>query len=150
MKTFRTYKELQNAMDSGEFLFKPEYGPASFVCSCCGEDKPINTEGKGVTTGYALDNIENFICYECAGKEDERIMRETGKHYGYLVRRDDGYHFTNWPGTLDIEVYSVSHSWHNFAGKNGRRDFWFMFNGKEWHGINIGYGDCATVRALKK
>ena len=70
-------------------------------------------------TGYAIDNQDNKICYDCCGKQDIEIMRITGKIGGYYCvpsvsrprlhygqQRTSGIDagtFQNWPGTLKIQ-----------------------------------------------
>lgn len=76
------------------------------------------------------------ICYACAAVEDRRVMRETGRIDLYLVKARDGYHVTNWPGTLDICARRVRKGSHNIAGT--RYDVWFAAEGREWHGVNYG------------
>jgi hypothetical protein len=119
-----------------------------FLCSTCWVHKPIANNGFG--TGYGVDNSGLLHCYECCGKKDAENMKTNSKHFGYLSKdKDDAYWFGNWCGTLKIRIHGVSKSFHNFAGRDGRRDFWFTAYGKNWHGVNIGDNECATVKALK-
>ena len=119
-----------------------------FTCTACGENK---THTDPHTTGYGQDKDGNKVCFACCGLQDMQSMRDTGKGDGYLVRNDDGTHkFTNWPGTLSLSVYGIRKSFHNFAGRDGRTDFYFMFEGKEWHGVNIGDQQFSRVHVLKK
>lgn len=100
----------------------------------------------GFTTGFGRDKENKTICFACCGENDKRQLRETGKLSGYF----SGGHFTNWPGSFKLHVYSVRKSWHNFAGKDGRTDFWGMFEGKEFHGVQIGhFNECATIKIKK-
>lgn len=116
-----------------------------FLCSQCWTQKPVGTS---CGTGYGYNKENQIVCYECCGKIDESEMKANKKHFGYLVQREGRYFFTNWPATLNIPVH-VRKSFHNFAGRDGRRDFWFTAYGKSWHGVNIGDNECATIRALK-
>ena len=96
------------------------------------------------------DGTHQFRCAQC-GENDARDMRATGKGFMYLSKNDAGkWECTNWPGTLRIPVLNVKHSFHNFAGRNGRADFWFIFDGSVWHGVNIGHGQNARVRRTKE
>lgn len=125
-----------------------------FRCCDCGECKPIQTRSAG--TGYAVDTTtDKLICYACAGKRDAVAMERDGKAVLYLSHNHTGknpsapYTVGNWCGTLSFPVYGVRSSFHNFAGRDGRRDFWFTAFGREWHGVNIGDSQIARVRALK-
>jgi len=115
------------------------------TCTVC--KKEIIREEGGCGTGYAIDNNGNKICYACCGEADKKTLLETGKlsgYYSHLV-------FTNWPGSFKIKAYYSRDSWHNFAGRNGRTDFWLNFEGKHYHGVHIGHdNECATIRLLKK
>lgn len=106
----------------------------------------------GLGTGYGIDKDGNKICYYCCGENDKQELRNTGKLFGYISKNKDGkFVFTNWPGSFVIPVYSFRYSWHNFAGKNGRLDFWLNFEGNTFHGVNIGKSNqCATIKKTKK
>lgn len=106
-----------------------------FQCGECNSTLPVKV---GCGTGYGWKDTlpeSKPICYDCCAKEDMRIMETGGKHNGLYFNGD---YVTNWPGTLRIRISSRKYSWHNFAGKNGRVDFWFAFGGYRWHGVNIG------------
>lgn len=101
----------------------------------------------GIGTGYATKEDGRKICYSCAGAEDEKRLLEDGKLIGYF---SNGY-FTNWPATLKIPVPYTKKSYHNFAGRNGRTDFWFTFKGFSFWGKQIGNNnEIAYVRKIKK
>lgn len=133
------------------------------ACSVCGQHcKKTSPFG----TGYALDDAGARICYACCNVRDRAYMVEHGKHSGlYLVANPNyrapsvgmcgtggaPYYVTNWPGTLRLPVYGVRYSFHNLAGRNGRRDFWFHGpDGFVWHGVNIGDNDLARCRRTKE
>jgi len=120
----------------------------TFICARCKKEK-INESN--ITTGYGTGETGEKVCFECCGIEDANTLRETGKLTGYYCNGEDGkYYFTNWPGTLKLPVYYSRQSWHNFAGKNGRTDFWLKFEGKEFHGVQIGhFSQIATIKQLK-
>ena len=118
------------------------------ICSICG--KEITREENSISTGYATNKDGEKICYQCCGELDKKELSETGVLHGYLSKDEAGYYFGNWPGTLKIRVYGVRKSWHNFAGKDGRRDFWLQFNGGNYHVLNIGDNECAKVKRCKK
>jgi len=74
---------------------------------------------------------------------------KNGKGTFYHFRKD-GYHFVGmWAGEEPRFPATVRFSHHNFAGKNGRRDFWFTINGQKWHGVNIGDNDIVRAKRLK-
>lgn len=115
-----------------------------FQCCDCGACKVYRPDGIG--TGYARVDGRQLVCYECCARRDEKEMRETGR----IVLYFSGDKVTNWPGTLQLPVYGVRHSWHNFAGRNGRTDFYFRAFGREWHGVNIGRDNqIARCKAMK-
>lgn len=120
-----------------------------FYCSNCKQQK---THESDFSTGYATNSKDEKICFECCGELDKQALIEDGKLTGYFVKKDDGkYYFSNWPGTFLIPVYYSRSSWHNFAGKNGRTDFWCTFQGKKYHGVQIGHNSqIARLKALKK
>lgn len=144
MHIFTTIADMKNIRHDGAHQFK---------CAQCGEIHPLGSPG-GFSTGYGYYHDAEPqvpICYKCCGEEDARDMRATGKGFMYLSKNDAGkWECTNWPGTLRIPVLNVKHSFHNFAGRNGRADFWFIFDGSVWHGVNIGHGQNARVRRTKE
>ena len=109
------------------------------------------SEHSDFTTGYGYDAQGKTYCYACIAKNERAEMDASGKNVMYLVSRDDGWHVTNWPASLDYKAYGIRKSWHNFAGSNGRTDFWFRdHQGKEWHGYQIGqWNQIAHVKRLK-
>lgn len=106
-------------------------------------DVPIGS----LTTGYGINDKGQKICFECCGEQDKQQLRDTGKFQGYFT----GEYFTNWPGTLKLKIFNSVSSWHNFAGKGGRVDFWLKFEENWYHGIFVGFNhQCATIRRVKK
>ena len=119
----------------------------TFTCSKCNEQKTVNQD---FTTGYGVDKDGNKVCYECCGKEDERYLIDNGKLQGYLTGQPGNEYFANWPGSFKIPVLYSRKSYHNFAGRNGRTDFWLKYKGNNYHGINIGKdNEIATIRKTK-
>lgn len=101
-----------------------------FLCSNCGQTKPVGTSGG---TGYGYNADHSIICYECCAVQDRAEMIETGRAVLYLT---DG-EVTNWPGTLRFKVGQIRKGRHNMAGV--RRDFWFAGPGNTtWHGVQYG------------
>lgn len=149
MKRFHNHSEIEAEMANPQgWRFKPECGPAEFLCSDCKAFKPIPLDGCG--TGYARDNSDNLICYQCAGKRDEAEMVASGKAVLYLSHHGgDGWRVTNWPGTLSIRPQSVQSGRHNFA--RTRKDVWFIGPDQaRWHGVQLGeFSQICRCKRLK-
>lgn len=126
----------------------------SFDCIQCGKTKPIIKKEGG--TGYARTD-EGLVCYDCCAERDKQFMRENNKTTLYLAQtprdpaqsKQSKWEVTNWPGTLRFNAI-VRQSDHNFAGKNGRSDAWFMFEGFIWHGVNIGDNQICRCKKTNK
>lgn len=88
------------------------------------------------TTGYAIDNNGNKICFDCCGTENSRHMKYGSGIILYLVEKSGRYFVENWPGTLKIPVDHLKQGEHNIASI--RNDVWFRYAGKHWHGIQYG------------
>lgn len=118
----------------------------TFICSKCLAEKPEQTNGG---TGYAINDNKEKICYGCCGEIDRQFMRDNGKATLYLSLEGNdatkGF-VTNWPNTLRLPVYGLRKGYHNIAGK--RFDFWFNFNGKQWHGVQ--YGENTQIAHCKQ
>jgi hypothetical protein len=77
-------------------------------------------------------------------------MEKHGKGILYLSRDANGsYSVAAWSG-LAKTFCSVRTSWHNMAGKDGRKDVYFQMGGKRWHGVNIGNNQIVRAHVLKK
>lgn len=106
----------------------------------------------GGVTGYRLDEFGNAFCYACCAKIDkERMVRDGKSDFLYLSMDGAGeWVITNWPGSLRFKAIRVSLSDHNMAGKNGRRDTWFVGpDGKVWHGVSVGNSDVLHAKRTK-
>lgn len=126
-----------------------KHGPTvAFVCADCGETKP--TGGlHGIGTGYARDDKDNLICYQCCGKRDEAALREDGNGILYLtMERGKQAHVSNWPGTLKRHVLNVRKGDHNMA--RYRYDVWFTMPDDKmlWHGVT--YGDNTQICHVRR
>lgn len=120
-----------------------------FHCDICGKDK---THEDNLTTGYGTDRkTGQVVCFDCCGQQDAETLRTTGTLHGYFSKGKDGqWYFTNWPGTFKLAARHIRHSWHNFAGKDGRTDFNVTFEGVEYYGKQIGHwNQCATIKRYK-
>lgn len=77
-------------------------------------------------------------------------MEKHGKGVLYLSQDANGaYSVASWSG-LGKTFASVRKSWHNMAGRDGRRDVYFHLGGKRWHGVNIGNNQICRCHVLKK
>jgi len=109
-----------------------------FTCSVCG--KVIQRDEASCTTGYGTNDKGEKVCFACCADQDKAWMREHGRIGLYLIDPKAGepglMEVTNWPGSLRFAVGSYRrsrHSWHLW-----RTDVWFDFEGKVWHGYQIG------------
>lgn len=120
------------------------------ACAQCGQHCKRSPGAGG--TGYGIDDEGRRTCYACCGLNDRAYMTEKGRHDGlYLVKRGNRYAVVNWPSSLEFAVYHVRKSWHNFAGKDGRRDCWFNGpDGHVWHFCSIGNMDLGRARRTKE
>lgn len=73
-------------------------------------------------------------------------LKATGR--GVLYLGADGQ-VTQWAGKLIGTAHHQRKSWHNMAGRDGRTDVWFEFDGSTWHGVNIGDSQILRVRRTK-
>lgn len=125
-------------------------------CADCGKHEASNRNCSiQGGTGYATIDGRQRICYACCAERDKAQMRDTGKWVGYLTAKQSPngsrvYEVSNWPGSLRLRVGgAIKHSFHNFAGRDGRRDFWFTFENSTWHGVNIGDSQIAHYKRIK-
>lgn len=116
-----------------------------FDCAKCGNDIKRRDESFG-GVGYAVNDKEEKICYACCAEADKEFMKEHGKNTLYLVKNDEKWEITNWPGTLVIRPTYVKKGHHNIA--RVRYDAWFKFDGYEWHGVS--YGDNTQIIHCKR
>ena len=105
------------------------------TCDKCGE--PIVRASASVGTGYATNDKNEMICYDCCAINDREHMRSTGR----IMLYDTDTELTNWPGTLRFPSTYRRKGHHNIAGN--RYDMWFHFDGFEWHGVR--YGDNTQI-----
>ena len=113
-----------------------------FICHVCGLEKPVNHDGG---TGYARDKDNNFVCYECCGKQDEQELK-TMQPGEKTIHYWNGKEITNWPGTLKIKPYFTKNSRHNIA--RTRTDIWFNFHSLPFHAVQ--YGDNSQIAHIKR
>jgi len=118
----------------------------TFKCVDCKQEKPVERDGG---TGYArIGKSKRKVCYACCATRDASDMRKTGRATLYLTKLGNGYEVSNWPGTLKLPVVCAKEGRHNIAGK--RVDVWFRFEGREWHGVQVGeWTQICRAKALK-
>lgn len=84
------------------------------------------------------------------GRAELDAMEKHGKGILYLSRDVSGSYFVaSWSG-LGKTFATVRKSWHNMAGRDGRRDVYFTLGGKRWHGVNIGDNQICRCHVLKR
>jgi hypothetical protein len=85
---------------------------------------------------------------------DLQLLKETGKGILYVspdpARNGYGFLMSTWVGAIIAHSLLARKSWHNMAGKDGRLDVWFNWDGSNWHGINIGDNQILRVKRLKE
>ncbi len=143
---FDNYADLQAVLDANLQRLPDSYKPAHFLCAGCGQTLPIRDDDGG--TGYAVDANNDFKCYQCCGADDAEILR-AGKEpiCLYLVRRGIGHYIvTNWLGTLEVFVDSITESRSIVFGRNvaQRLHVKFTFEGIKWYGD--AFGDAQLCR----
>jgi hypothetical protein len=107
-----------------------------FICFQC--NKEIIHESE-ITTGYGRDKNNNKICFSCCGENDKNMLlnlKPKEKIVLYLVKENNNYFVTNWPGTFKKEIHFFRKGKHNFASE--RIDIWFKLNGFNFHGKQFG------------
>ena len=120
-----------------------------FDCWQCSQCAVVKTRAsvESFTIGFAYDDAGQMFCYDCCAKNDIEQMRRTGKAILYLNEKTR--EVTNWPGTLRLHCGAPKKSWHNRAGRDGRVDVWFDFDGATWHGVNIGDNQILRCKRTK-
>ena len=83
---------------------------------------------KKIGVGYAQTLAGNKICDTCCAVLDKEEMLRDGKFTGYYVHERKP----------SVRL--------RFGAE--RTDFWFVFEGAEWHGVNI--GDNPNARCKRK
>jgi hypothetical protein len=126
----------------------------------------VASEHSEHTTGYGVHADGSKHCYACCAEQDKKTMRDTGRTVLYLSMSGDAntahgttlarpicgsYYYgqhrvTNWPGSLELPVHGIKVGRHNIAGR--RYDFWFAFEGTQWHGVQ--YGDYTQIAHCKR
>lgn len=149
MRLFETYKDLSKALKNNSFRFLPKYGPASFRCSQCKKEIPLNTGNDSIITGYAVTQTDDFICYACADQNQraDLITSRDGPIYAYVA--SNGKTVTTWTGGKlgDIVGYGESR-----AGWHGSTIAYFRvrdIHGQWWQGRGCGRGMACTLRPMK-
>lgn len=104
----------------------------------------VPSEHGQYTTGYGMDEHGRRHCYECCAERDKAAMRENGRATLYF---SNGV-VCNWPGSLKIvpNLGGVRKSRNNWGAQ--RTDVWFTFEGRMWHGVNVGDNDILWCKRL--
>jgi hypothetical protein len=121
----------------------------TYKCRTCGK---VEANDKTGTYGvnYSVDLRGRKHCLDCAHKRELKDAIKTGQFTAYLV--DDtatSGRIVSFHGLEFAKVHGIRRSWHNMAGRNGRRDVWFRMAGRTWHGVNIGDNQIVRCKALK-
>lgn len=97
-------------------------------------------------------NAEQIEAHNLAVAASElAAMKASGRGVLYLAPDAAGNWFASqWAGGLKLPVSNVRRSWHNMAGREGRTDCDFHFDGSRWHGVNIGDSQLLRVRRCKR
>lgn len=122
-----------------------------FTCHQCGKEKQFISE---TTTGFALDEDENKICFDCCGFNDARDLKELepGKQM-LLYLNTNTKEISNWPGSFTFVVPIIRTTQHSVPCKKATRyinryDTWFKYEGNNYHGVQ--YGDNTTIVHIRK
>jgi len=82
-----TQAELRSAKHTAE---------VHFLCSCCGETKPVNSGKDSCGTGYYYNSKNEPICYPCADKLQVEDLKDRSKPFCAYVGK--GNEITTWTG----------------------------------------------------
>lgn len=89
----------------------------------------------------------NRALAELEAQEAKRTGRATLYLSGDKV---NGWTVGDWcGGACKVSPWRVRLSFHNFAGRDGRRDVWFRWMGRDWHGVNVGDSQILRCKALR-
>lgn len=126
-------------MAETETPFKPELGYLWHV-----GDKGCFSPNVGRVTLSREEAEQHNARMEEAERE---WIRQTGRAVLYLTKRPGGWVVTNFTGSLVIEPGLVQKGSHNWGCD--RYDVWFAFEGRRWHGVNIGDNELLRCKRLK-
>ncbi len=70
--------------------------------------------------------------------------------FGAGIRQGAQGRVGTWDGTYKFPITRQRFSFHNMAGREGRIDLWFNFDGSIWHGVNIGDSEIVHCRRTKR
>jgi hypothetical protein len=111
-----------------------------------------NREALPLLTQDQIDKHNSILAQmelEATKKYDNGIFYLTREYIKNDPKKTYTEFVSNWIGTFKVPAY-VKSSWHNFAGKDGRRDVWFSLDGERWHGVNIGDSQIVRAKRLKR
>lgn len=116
-----------------------------FYCADCKDWRSYTRAHNGGASGYATIKSdariegEASVCYDCAAKREANEMSETGNWIAYLVRREDGYHVTDWTGKIDFKADNVTVKERLSNRLFTTRTYYATFtdsHGRKWTGTN--------------
>lgn len=149
-------------LDNGLFLDKTTVPPTlcGYVFAALGKGA-FSPESRIVIADEILENktreatqAEIDTHNRLLGEMELRGMIEHGKGVLYLsfdsAPSVGRYYVATWSGAGKTYCTYVSKSWHNMAGKDGRKDVYFTLAGKRWHGVNIGDSQICRCHVLKR
>lgn len=111
----------------------------------CGRIQVADGNASREATSEEIQTHNNLLA-----RAELDAMEKHGKGVLYLSRDANGaYSVASWSG-LGKTFANVRKSWHNMAGRDGRRDVYFTLGGKRWHGVNIGDNQICRCHVLKK
>ncbi len=139
-------KTTQYIIDSGLIVDSSTTPP-----TCCGYIMQFQGHGAFSPDGKVEFTKEQTDAHNALlGQAEWEGMLKHGKGLLYLTHEEVGGWVSNWVGTHKVKAYHIRASFHNFAGRNGRRDVYFMLDGSRWHGVNVGDSQICRVKRCKK
>lgn len=128
-----------------------------FTCWLCQRSLPFIRKDSGMVTqniGF-ISSGRGRHCYDCHTKLEIGKMNQEGKVSLYLTQTPSrlgyDYQIVNYAHTIEFACQRPKFSFHNLAGKRGRRDIDFVGpDGAKWHGVNIGDSQVIHCKRKKK
>jgi hypothetical protein len=121
----------------------------TYKCRTCGK-VDVTVKPGSCFGNYAIYRNGRKHCIDCAHKSELKAAIKTGQFTAYLVEdTTTSGRIVSFPGLEFAKVHGIRRSWHNMAGRNGRRDVWFRMAGRTWHGVNIGDNQVVRCKVVK-
>jgi len=116
----------------------------TYICSQCKKE----CKSDGVGTGYGRNKNNKKVCYSCCGDNDKRDLLNSKIGDKFIFYFSGGV-VTNWPSSLVIKPNYVKKGGHNWWNCE-RHDFWFVLEGKQFWGYQIGPNtEIAHIKRIK-